>query len=153
MIVQDANSVEKALLYHEKKFPPMLPRILRVTRAKNTKNTKNTASGKEVLFSRNEGSTKFRPKIASQVQSLTGRAHKLLGRAGAAKIRAEGGQHGPSSRPVSGVAKSSDSMVFEGFRASSSHGKGTQKSAGRKHSKPTNRSKGFKAKGRTKMKP
>lgn len=35
----DENSVEAALLYNEKRFPPLLPRKLRVTRAKKPKNT------------------------------------------------------------------------------------------------------------------
>lgn len=127
----------------------MLPRILRVTRAKNTK---NAAKRKEGSYLRDAESTKYRSKIPSQVQSLTGRAHKLLGRAGAAKLKATGGQYRSSSKSVSGMAKSPESIVFEGFRASSSQGKEPMKTAGRKHSKPSNRSKDFKAKGRKKTK-
>ena len=127
----------------------MLLRILRVTRAKNTK---NTISGRERPLSRNAESTKSRPKNPSQDQSLTGRAHKLLGRAGAAKLRTKGGQHESSSKTVKGVAKSPESIVFEGFRASSSQRKGTQKTTGRKHSRPSSRSKEFKAKGWKKTK-
>ena len=149
-MVQDANSVEKALLYHEKKFPPMLPRILRVTRAKNTK---SIARRKEEPFVRNAESNKSRPKIPSQAQSLTGRASKLLGRAGAAKLRATGEQHRSSSRSDNGVSKSRESIVFEGFRASRGQGKGNLKTAGRKPSKPSKRSKDFKAKSRKKTKP
>ena len=107
-------------------------------------------------LSRNAESTKYRAKISSQAQSLTGRAHKLLGRAGAAKLRATGEHHRFSSKSVNGVARSPESTVFEGFRAHSSQGKGTLKTAGRngrKHSKPSNRSKEFKAKGRKKKKP
>lgn len=128
----------------------MLPRILRVTRAKNTKNAANC---KESSFLRNLESTKYRPKTPSQVQSLTGRAQKLLGRAGAAKLKATGGQHKSLSKNVSGVAKSRDLVVFEGFRASSSQGKMTVKTAGRKQSQRSNRSKEFKAMGRKKTKP
>ena len=147
--MQDANSVEKALLNHEKKFPPMLPRILRVTRAKNTKSVDKR---KEKLFSRSVQSSNYRPKIPSRVQSLTGRAHKLLGRAGAAKLKAREGQHGYSSKSATSGAKPSQPTVFEGFRASSSQKSRVLKTAGKKHGKPSNRSKGFKAKGRQKPK-
>lgn len=128
----------------------MLPRTLRVTRAKNTK---NAASHKERQSFRNAEIIKYRSRIPSQVQPSTGRAHKLLGRAGAAKLRATEGQHRSLSKSLGNIGKSSKSMVFEGFRASSSQGKGTLRIAGRKHSKPSNRSKEFKAKGRTKAKP
>lgn len=128
----------------------MLPRILRVTRAKNTKIVDKR---KEKLVSRNAESTNYQSKIPSRVQSLRGRAHKLLGRAGAAKLKTAKGQHGHSANSASGVAKSSESIVFEGFRASSSQGKGVLKTRGRKHGKPSNRSKEFKAKGRQKAKP
>ena len=148
--MQDANSVEKALLYHEKKFPPMLPRNLRVTRAKNTKNTIG-ANRKEGSFIENAESND-KPKVPSQVQSLTGRAHKLLGRAGAAKLRATRGQHKASSGSVSDVAKSSESVIFEGFRASSSQEKATSITSGGKHNKPSNRSKEFRKKRKEKMK-
>ena len=114
---------------------------------------KNGASRKEKLFSRNAESTNHRPKLPSRVQSLTGRAHKLLGRAGAAKLKATEGQHGYSSKGANGVAKSSKSIVFEGFRASSSQRKGALKTAGKRHGKPSNRSKGFKRKSRQKAKP
>lgn len=127
----------------------MLPRILRVTRARNTK---SVAIRKERPLLRNAHSTKFRQRIPSQFQSSKGRAHRLLGRAGAAKLQATEGQQKASSISVSGVAKSPESMVFEGFRASGGQGKGTLKMAGRKRSKPTNRSKEFKAKGRKKPK-
>ena len=150
--MQDANSVEKALHYHEKKFPPMLPRVLRVTRAKNLKHTQSAANRKEGSFSQNAEPTKYRTKVPSQVQSLTGRARKLLGRAGAAKSRAIRGQHDSSSRSVTGVAKSSELITFEGSRASSSQGKVTLKTAGRKHKKPSKRSKEFRMKGKKKTK-
>ena len=144
--MQDANSVEKALLYHQKKFPPMLPRVLRVTRAKSM----NAANRKDEPFSQNAESIKGRLKAPPQVQSLTGRAYKLLGRAGAAKLKATGWQHKSSSQSVSGVAKALGSVVFEGFRASSSQGKGPPSTAGRKHNRTSNRSKEFKTKGRRK---
>lgn len=123
----------------------MLPRVLRVTRAKNTRVVDNR---RKKLFSRNVGSTNNRPEIPSRVQSLTGRAHKLLGRAGAAKLKATEGQHGYSAKST----KSSEPIVFEGFRASSSQGKGVLRTARKKHGKPSNRSKEFKAKGKQKAK-
>lgn len=143
---KDTNSVERAILYHEKKFPPMLPRILRVTRAKNTK---DAASRKEVR-GENVGPTKHRPKVSSQAQSLAGRAHKLLGRAGAAKLGPTRGQYTSSPRGASTtVARSPEYIAFEGSRASSSRsqGKGTLKKAGRKHKRPTDRSKEFRTRG------
>ena len=148
--MQDANSVEKALFFHEKKFPPMLPRILRVARAKNVKKTKS-ATRKEGLSLQNAESTERRPKVPSQVQSLTGRAHKLLGRAGAANLRAPRGQQRLPSRSSNGVAMSPGSISFEGFRASSSQDKRTQRMTGRKHNRPSNRSKEFRMRGRKKI--
>ncbi len=84
----DANSVEKALSFNEKKYPPMLPRILRVTRAKSVTKTKmpekrfrhfdtKPRSQKEAK----KGSHEF----SKESKSLDGRAKKLLGRAGAAQ--------------------------------------------------------------------
>ena len=148
--MQDANSVEKALFFHEKKFPPMLPRILRVARAKNAKKTKS-AIRKEVPFLQNAESTKRRPKVPSQVQSLTGRAHKLLGRAGAANLRAPRGQQRLPSKNSNSVAGSSGSISFKGFRASSSQDKTTQRITGRKRNRPSNRSKEFRIRGRKKI--
>ena len=145
IITQDANSVEKALLYHETKFPPMLPRILRVTRAKNSKN----AAGRKEVRGENVRPPKHGPKVSSQVQSLAGRAHKLLGRAGAAKLGVTEGQYTSSPQGTGNiVARPPESIAFEGSRASSnrSQGKGTLKSAGRKRKRPTNRSKEFRTK-------
>lgn len=128
----------------------MLPRTLRVTRAKNAKKTKS-ASRKEGPSFKNAESTKRRPKVPSQIQSLTGRAHKLLGRAGAAKLRAPRGQQRLSFRSGDGVARSSQSISVEGFRASSSQDKGTRRITGRKHNKPSDRSKEFRTRGRKKI--
>jgi nucleolar protein 12 len=41
----DENSVEAALLYNDKKFPPLLPRKLRVTRARRPKKISTPSSG------------------------------------------------------------------------------------------------------------
>ena len=73
IFIQDAGSVERALLCHEKKFPPMLPRILRVARAKNLKHTKS-ANDQERSFFQNKEQIKRRPKVPSQVHSSARRA-------------------------------------------------------------------------------
>lgn len=108
---------------------------------------KRATSRKEKPFSRHAESSKDKAKVPSQVQSLTGRAHKLFGRAGASNLN---GLHKSPFANVSGGASSPQSIVFEGFRASRSQGKGTRKTTGRKHSKPSNRSKEFKERGRKK---
>ena len=146
--MQDANSVEKALFFHEKKFPPMLPRILRVVRAKNAKKTKS-ATRKEGPSLQNAKPTDRRPKVPSQVQSLTGRAHKLRGRA--ANLRAPRAQQRLPPRSSNGVPWSSESIPFEGFRTSSSQDKGTRRITGRKHKRPSNRSREFRIRGRKKI--
>ena len=122
----------------------MLPRTLRVIRAKNMKRATNR---KEKPFSRNAESSKDKTKVPSQVQLLTGRAHKLLGRAGGSNSK---GLHkyrfansGDGTRPP-------QSIVFEGLRASRRQGKGIRNPTGRKHSKPSTRSKEFKERGRKK---
>lgn len=81
---------------------------------------------------------------------MTGRAEKLLGRAGAAQVR---GHSGRGERP-NGVSKTPEAVVFEGYRASSKQGKGTLKlgGSGKKQGKPRTRSSkrgaAFKASGR-----
>ncbi|KAF4268386.1 Nucleolar protein 12 [Aspergillus fumigatus] len=115
----DQVCVEEALLLDGKKFPPMLPRKLRVTRAKKLPKKRDgpeTGSHGKAL---GEG-----------FSTLQGRAGKLFGRAGAAKMKAEG------RKSISG-----NSVVFEGNRASegSSRIKIKTKSRGSK-GKPKNRS-------------
>lgn len=87
----DANAVEKALLLNEKKFPPMLPRILRVSRAKNFTKTKLTYDDRSKRQAKIPRAMKGPPseagKPSQEINSLLGRANKLLGRAGAAQIR------------------------------------------------------------------
>ncbi|EAW20090.1 rRNA-processing protein NOP12 [Aspergillus fischeri NRRL 181] len=115
----DQVCVEEALLLDGKKFPPMLPRKLRVTRAKKLPKKRDgpeTGSHGKAL---GEG-----------FSTLQGRAGKLFGRAGAAKMKAEG------RKSISG-----NSVVFEGNRATegSSRIKIKTKSRGSK-GKPKNRS-------------
>lgn len=82
---------------------------------------------------------------------MTGRAGKLLGRAGAAQFH-EPATHGNKTL---GVSKSPEAIVFEGYRASSKQGKGTLKmgGSGKRQGKPRTRSSrrgaAFKASGRT----
>ena len=84
----DANAVEKALSFNEKKFPPMLPRILRVTRAKSVTKAKmsDQRSRRSDLKPGLKGFAKegFQ-KFPKESKSPSGRAKKLLGRAGAAQ--------------------------------------------------------------------
>ncbi|KAL6720728.1 Nucleolar protein 12 [Lecanora helva] len=154
---EEPNSVEKALLYNEKKFPPMLPRILRVTRAKNIKKASSQKDEKVQLKSAPNSSTMHKPKVPGRVQSLSGRAPKLLGRAGAANLKAAGKFSGHSLK-VSSVGKSPEAIVFEGYRASRQQGKGTLKlgGSGKSKGKPRTRSSRrgaeFKARGRKKGK-
>ncbi|KAJ9195475.1 hypothetical protein DTO164E3_6788 [Paecilomyces variotii] len=94
----DPNCVEAALLLDGKKFPPLLPRKLRVTRARKVqKRREGTGANARELG------------VGAARLSLQGRATKLLGRAGAAKLK-EVGSH-PKSKP-------DEPFVFEGYRAS-----------------------------------
>jgi nucleolar protein 12 len=115
----DQVCVEEALLLDGKKFPPMLPRKLRVTRAK------------KLPKKRDGPETGVHGKALGEgFSTLQGRAGKLFGRAGAAKMKAEG------RKSISG-----NSVVFEGNRATegSSRIKIKTKSRGSK-GKPKNRS-------------
>lgn len=110
----DPNCVEEALFLDGKKFPPMLPRKLRVVRAKKVKKKRETEkSGKA-------------GELDSARSTLHGRAGKLLGRAGAAKLKEK-----DNAKP----------FVFEGTRATEDGPrlKVKTKSRGAK-AKPKNRS-------------
>ena len=85
----DENAVEAALLMHEKKFPPMLPRKLRVMRAKRT----NKKSGTGALIA---------PKRAGP------RAYKRTLRAA---------QAAATNDSTGKAASGSKSLIFEGARA------------------------------------
>lgn len=114
----DGNCVEEALLLNEKKFPPLLPRKIRVTRARKMAKKREDSGGK----SGGQGD------LAQK--TLQGRAGKLLGRAGAAKMKSDA---------KGGIA--GNSFVFEGHRASENGSsiKVKTKSRGSK-GKPKNRS-------------
>ncbi|KAF7594241.1 Nucleolar protein 12 [Aspergillus hancockii] len=112
----DQNCVEEALLLDGKQFPPMLPRKLRVSRAKKMPKKREGGGG---------------PSGKPADKTLQGRAGKLFGRAGAAKVKAD------ASKSISG-----NSLVFEGHRAKedgSSRMRVKTKSRGSK-GKPKNRS-------------
>lgn len=115
----EGTSVEQALVLNEKNFPPLLPRKIRVTRARKMMKKRDDSGGKGA-----------RAGDLAQ-KTLQGRAGKLLGRAGASKLKTEG---------KGGIA--GNSFVFEGHRASeggSSTLKVKVKSRGSK-GKPKNRS-------------
>lgn len=114
----DGNCVEEALLLNEKNFPPLLPRKIRVTRARKMAKKREDSGGKDAR------------KGDLAQKTLQGRAGKLLGRAGAAKLKADG---------KGGIA--GNSFVFEGHRATegASSMKVKTKSRGSK-GKPKNRS-------------
>lgn len=158
--IQDDIAVEKALLYNDKKFPPLLPRTMRVSRAK--KMTKTSMRKSQHV---NKGmSTKpalvvagYTPESDPSSQSLSGRAGKLLGRAGAARLKGtfSVSDKQPSKGPGS-IAKGPEQIVFEGYRASSKRSRGAKfGGSGKKQGKPQTRSSrrgaAFKAKGGRKI--
>ncbi|KAI9831881.1 MAG: hypothetical protein M1819_004603 [Sarea resinae] len=136
----DPNSVEAALLYNEKKFPPLLPRKLRVTRAKNIRKAPAGNPRSPAVAPAAKTNGVYNPKLTPQVQSLRGRAGKLLGRAGAAQLRAQDGH----KAGLANIARTPESFVFEGHRATSKSGKGAifgKSGKGKKKGeKPRNRS-------------
>lgn len=141
--------MEAALLYNDKKFPPLLPRKLRVTRAKRPAK-KSASSGFELSGGRGKShndreSGNYVPKVSSDLQSFRGRAGRLLGRAGAAKLKRGGALGMLSGRTSKTNGEESNVVVFEGHRATSQsrlHGLklGKGKSGGQKWGKPQTRS-------------
>ncbi|KAM3159360.1 Nucleolar protein 12 [Botrytis cinerea] len=153
----DANAVEAALLFNEKKYPPMLPRVLRVVRAKaQHKQVSSRPTARQPKSSKT--SQIYNPKVDPNQASLQGRATKLLGKAGGAKFKKTGandttlGSRGDKQVSGSGEAKGGmagikapESFVFEGYRASASKGKPKDlklggKGGGKKKGKPRTRS-------------
>ncbi|KAK5127129.1 hypothetical protein LTR85_008489 [Meristemomyces frigidus] len=153
----DENGVEAALLYNEKKFPPMLPRKLRVTRARAQKKNAKPGSGRPTSRP-HAATTGYQRKISGAEASQMGRAGKLYGRAAASKMkkprRSESStgpqKSGPNAAPLGNASlgngiKAPEAFVFEGHRASSKSGKSGLKLGGKKgggggKGKPTNRS-------------
>lgn len=119
--------MEAALLFNDKKFPPLLPRKLRITRAKSIKRNPM------------KGPTTRKPVNGTADRTMQGRAGKLLGKAGAAQIRHQDRQ-GPKRQKINGHVDESDGkpLVFEGHRATSKDTVGL-KMGGKKKGKPKNR--------------
>ncbi|KAL8683011.1 MAG: hypothetical protein Q9186_001006 [Xanthomendoza sp. 1 TL-2023] len=151
-------AVEKALGYNEKKFPPLLPRILRVTRAKKmTKHSLSKSEHGNKAHEKARPKTNYTPKVDPAAQSLSGRAGSLFGRAGAAHLRGRGGFSERSSVKGAGsITKTPEQVVFEGYRASSNNaskqGRGAQigglkKRQGKPRTRSSRRGAAFKAKG------
>ncbi|KAH8433656.1 rRNA-processing protein NOP12 [Aspergillus melleus] len=114
----DGNCVEEALLLDGKQFPPMLPRKLRVSRAKKMGKKRDDNSAQS-------------GKLRDSDKTLQGRAGRLFGKAGAAKVKEN------ATKSIS-----QNSLVFEGHRATddgSSRIRVKTKSRGSK-GKPKNRS-------------
>jgi nucleolar protein 12 len=145
---KDPNAVEAALLFNEKKYPPMLPRVLRVVRAKAVRKTALASSSRTGPGPRNAKPGQksqlggYNPKVSSEVSSFKGRANKLLGKAAAAQFksgangtvigkrgegekerRTSGGGKVEGAKGVAGVMRTPESIVFEGYRASAKSGK------------------------------
>ncbi|KAJ4372087.1 Nucleolar protein 12 [Neocucurbitaria cava] len=102
----DENGVEAALQLNEKKYPPMLPRILRVTRCKAEKKNKDKPRGPPPSSSKSpraNGKAGYAPKMTEEQKSMQGRARSMLGKVAKAQTK--------------------ESFVFEGHRASERQGK------------------------------
>ncbi|KMU90216.1 nucleolar protein 12 [Coccidioides immitis H538.4] len=130
----DQNGVEAALLLDGKKFPPMLPRKLRVVRAKRTAKKRNDSTS----------TNPNRMGLGRPDPSLKGRAAKLLGRAGAAQLRASA----KAEKNKKG-SESTAPFVFEGYRATEGKNgslpefKVKTKSRGRPKTRSARRAKAF----------
>ncbi|KAJ5286843.1 Nucleolar protein 12 [Penicillium angulare] len=127
----DGTGVEQALLLNEKKFPPMLPRKLRVTRARKIAKKREDTGAKD-------------SKLAEAQKTLQGRAGKLLGRAGAAKVKEN------ANKTIAG-----NSFVFEGHRATEgsnqlkikTKSRGSKGSKAKKNARSSKRAAAYKAAG------
>jgi nucleolar protein 12 len=141
---QDPNAVEAALLFNEKKYPPMLPRVLRVVRAKAVRKTALASASRagpnpRIAKPGQKQLGGYNPKVSSEASSFKGRASKLLGKAAAAQFksgangtaigkRGEGVKErrtsgGGKAEGIAGVLRTPESIVFEGYRASAKSGK------------------------------
>ncbi|KAJ4325111.1 Nucleolar protein 12 [Neodidymelliopsis sp. IMI 364377] len=100
---EDENGVEAALQLNEKKFPPMLPRILRVTRCRAEKKKNDKPRGPPPSKERAGKNGVYQKKFSAEEKSQQGRAKAMLGKGGAAKVR--------------------ESFTFEGHRATEGQGK------------------------------
>ncbi|KAI4115088.1 MAG: hypothetical protein LQ345_004253 [Seirophora villosa] len=152
---QDENAVEKALLYNDKKFPPLLPRLLRVTRAKKMTRaaTRNPGPGGVGQATSTSSKARYAPRVDPVARSMSGRAAKLFGRAAAAHLKDKGGPYrAPVIKGSGGVSKAPEQVIFEGHRASSKFSRGTkaggsEKKRGKPQTRSGRRGAEFKAKG------
>lgn len=152
----DENSVEKALLDNEKKFPPMLPRKLRVSRAKAQKRNAKPGSGRPGSNAKSAAPSGYQRKITQEEAAQMGRQGKLVGKGVAAvllKNQQKPANGGPrEDRPSHHLAgfKRPEAFVFEGHRATQKQGNAGLKLGGKggaknkkgpqKQGKPTDRS-------------
>lgn len=130
----DENAVEAALLYNDKKFPPMLPRKLRVMRAKSVKR-------KDVKRNGRTGDQRSKGPARS----------KKLG-SNASKPTRRGPPQGQKQGSDGGIRKP-ESFVFEGHRASKTKdrvpGSKLKPKSGRKpQNRSTKRAAAYRAAGR-----
>jgi nucleolar protein 12 len=151
----DENSVEKALLDNEKKFPPMLPRKLRVSRAKAQKRNAKPGSGRPGSNAKAAAPSGYQRKITQEEAAQLGRQGRMVGKAGAAVLfKSQQKPAGPrdDNRPAHSLAgfKRPEAFVFEGHRATQKQGNtglklggkggGKYKKGPQKQGKPTDRS-------------
>jgi nucleolar protein 12 len=120
------NGVEAALLFNDKKYPPLLPRMLRVVRAKKIK--------------RSSKPTNSQAPTSGRGKPVDGRARKLLGKASAAQLNRT--KPNGSKKPKLENMTPPEAFVFEGHRAKSSQGNTGLKlgGSGKRTKKPSNRS-------------
>ena len=126
------NSVERALLFDGKKFPPLLPRKLRVTRCKKpsltalalerNKQRERDIKKQEAVQKRNSARQTRSPAAGANADesALQGRLKKMLGKAGVAEMRTAAKNSSRSARSSNGLK--SEPTVFEGQRATSAQG-------------------------------
>jgi nucleolar protein 12 len=136
----------------------MLPRILRVSRAKrflsNASRTKNNHPKSPAVTGT---SGIYQPKLSSKSMSLSGRAKKLLGNAGAAQLSMSQRVRGSPRELDAGTSIPATKVVFEGHRASSKQDRGVlklggsgKKGGGKPRTRSSRRGAAFKASGRKK---
>ncbi|KAH9878968.1 hypothetical protein J1614_002403 [Plenodomus biglobosus] len=99
----DENGVEAALQLNEKKFPPLLPRILRVTRCKAEKKKDKARAPPPTKAPRSATKGGYVAKLTEEQKSMQGRARSMLGKVAKAQTK--------------------EGFVFEGHRASEKQGK------------------------------
>jgi nucleolar protein 12 len=118
--------VEKALLFNDKKFPPLLPRKLRVSRAKKSSSQPKEAA-KQTSAKKGSGLGRWQDRKGA-TGSNKGKMGKSRGRA------VRDGRDKTAAKSAGGKEKA----VFEGYRATSKTNKMNLKTKGKK--KPEGRS-------------